>query len=54
MSVVEQSAQWAKLKALVFGQHLFPITKRVYSMAVDEFLASFRQAPRTGLHKGHG
>src|SRR5580700_1235705 len=43
---VEKIAQWQKLKALVLDSVSSPITKRVYSMALDEFLAWFRQEPR--------
>ena len=35
---VEKIAQWQKLKALVLDSVSSPITKRVYSMALDEFL----------------
>ena len=44
--VVEKIAQWQKLKTLVLDSVSSPITKRVYSMALDEFLAWFRQEPR--------
>ena len=37
--VVEKIAQWQRLKALVLDSVSSPITKRVYNMAVDEFLA---------------
>jgi site-specific recombinase XerD len=46
--VVEKIAQWQRLKALVLDSVSSPITKRVYSMALDEFLAWFRQEPRPG------
>ena len=51
LMVVERPAQWTKLKALVLDSVSSPITKRVYSMALDEFLAWFRQAPRPGFTK---
>lgn len=38
----------ANLKALVLDSVSSPITKRVYSMALDEFLAWFRQEHRPG------
>src|SRR6266851_4579059 len=44
--VVEKIAQWQRLKALVLDSVSSPITRRVYSMALDEFLAWFRQEPR--------
>jgi integrase len=49
--VVEKIAEWQKLKALVLDSVSSPITKRVYNMALDEFLAWFQQAPRPGLTK---
>jgi len=44
--IVEKIAQWQRLKALVLDSVSSPITKRVYSMALDEFLAWFRLEPR--------
>jgi integrase len=49
--VVEKIAQWQRLKALVLDSVSSPITKRVYSMALDEFLRWFQQAPRAGFTK---
>ena len=49
--VVEKIAEWQKLKALVLDSVSSPITKRVCSMALDEFLGWFRQAPRPGFTK---
>jgi integrase len=46
--VVEKIAQWQRLKALVLDSVSSPITRRVYSMALDEFLTWFRQEPRPG------
>ena len=46
--VAEKIAQWQKLKALVLDSVSSPITKRVYNMALDEFMAWFGQAPRPG------
>jgi site-specific recombinase XerD len=45
---VQKIAGWEKLKALVLDSVSSPITKRVYSMALDEFLSWFRQEPRPG------
>jgi hypothetical protein len=47
--VVEKIAGWEKLKALVLDSVSSTITKRVYNMALNEFLAWFRQAPRRGF-----
>ena len=49
--VVEKIAQWQKLKALVLDSVSSPITKRVYNMALDEFMAWFQQEPRPGFTK---
>jgi Phage integrase, N-terminal SAM-like domain len=46
--VVEKIAQWQKLKMLVLDSVSSPITKRVYSMALDVFLDWFRQERRSG------
>jgi site-specific recombinase XerD len=49
--VVEKLAEWQRLKALVLDSVSSPITKRVYNMALDEFMAWFRQEPRPGFSK---
>src|ERR1700730_4452332 len=49
--VVQKIAGWEKLKALVLDSVSSPITKRVYKMALDEFLAWFQQGPRPGFTK---
>jgi hypothetical protein len=51
LMVVEKIAQWQKLKALVLDSVSSPITKRVYHMALDEFMAWFQQEPRPGFTK---
>src|ERR1700682_3110199 len=48
---VEKIAQWQKLKTLVLDSVSSPITKRVYNMALDEFMGWFQQAPRPGFTK---
>jgi integrase len=48
---VQKIAGWEKLKALVLDSVSSPITKRVYNMALDEFLVWFQQAPRPGFTK---
>ena len=42
---LEKIAQWQKLKTLVLDSVSSPITKRVYNMALDEFMGWFQQAP---------
>src|SRR5579872_1817729 len=51
LMVVEKLANWEKLKALVLDSVSSPITKRVYNLALNEFLAWFQQAPRPGFTK---
>src|SRR5882762_8396873 len=48
---LEKIAQWQKLKTLVLDSVSSPITKRVYNMALDEFMSWFQQAPRAGFTK---
>src|SRR5689334_12760905 len=48
---VQKIAGWEILKALVLDSVSSPITKRVYNMALDEFLAWFQQGPRPGFTK---
>jgi hypothetical protein len=50
--VVEKIAGWEKLKALALDSVSSPITKRVYTMSLNEFLAWFQQAPAARLHQG--
>ena len=49
--VVEKIAEWQRLKALVLDSVSSAITRRVYNMALDEFIDWFRQAPRPGFTK---
>ncbi len=48
---IEKIAQWEKLKTLVLDSVSSPITKRVYNMALNEFMTWFQQAPRPGFTK---
>jgi site-specific recombinase XerD len=48
---VQKIAGWEKLKMLVLDSVSSPITKRVYNMALDEFMGWFQQAPRPGFNK---
>jgi integrase len=49
--VVEKLAEWQRLKALVLDSVSSPITRRVYNMALDEFIAWYHEAPRPGFTK---
>ena len=51
LQVIERPADWDRLKALVLDSVSSPITKRVYSMALDESLIWFRLTPRPGFTK---
>jgi site-specific recombinase XerD len=48
---VQKIAGWEKLKTLVLDSVSSPITKRVYNMALNEFMAWYQQAPRAGFTK---
>src|SRR6185437_15980003 len=48
---IQKIAGWEKLKTLVLDSVSSPITKRVYNMALNEFMAWFQQAPRPGFTK---
>src|SRR5215472_15902797 len=49
--LANRAADWRRLKALVLDSVSSPITRRVYNMALDEFIAWFNEAPRAGLSK---
>src|SRR5713101_4418326 len=49
--VAEKIAEWQRLKALVLDSVSSPITRRVYNMALDEFINWYKQAPRHGFTK---
>ena len=46
-----KAAEWNFLKQLVLDSVSSPITRRVYNMALNEFLDWFRLAPRPGFSK---
>ena len=43
--VVPQTNQWQRLKALVLDSVSSPITKRVYNLGLDEFIAWYGREP---------
>lgn len=51
LSTLEKSAEWQRLKALVLDSVSSPITRRVYNMAMDEFMTWLQQSSRTGFTK---
>jgi len=48
---VKKLAEWDRLKALVLDSVSSPITRRVYNMALNEFMTWYAQAPRPGFSK---
>jgi integrase len=51
LAVVDKGADWCRLKALVLDSVSSPITKRVYNLGLDEFIAWYGQEPRPGFTK---
>ena len=49
--LADRAAEWRRLKSLVLDSVSSPITRRVYSFAVDEFIAWFGLEPRRGFTK---
>src|ERR1700732_2619173 len=49
--LVERKDKWQMLKALVLDSVSSPITRRVYNMALDEFIAWYKQERRPGFTK---
>src|ERR1039457_6729986 len=44
--VAERGTQWHRLKALVLDSVSSPITRRVYNLGLDEFIAWYGSEPR--------
>src|ERR1700755_3535115 len=51
IAVIERATNWRRLKALVLDSVSSPITKRVYNLGLDEFIAWYLQEPRAGFTK---
>src|ERR1700709_2134150 len=51
LTAVPKLAEWQNLKTLVLDSVSSPITRRVYNMALDEFMGWFQQEPRNGFTK---
>jgi predicted phosphoadenosine phosphosulfate sulfurtransferase len=49
--VVPQTNEWHRLKALVLDSVSSPITRRVYNLGLNEFIAWYGQEPRPGFTK---
>jgi len=44
--VVDRATEWRRLKALVLDSVSSPITRRVYNLGLDEFIAWNTEEPR--------
>src|SRR5450631_4900483 len=44
--VADRASEWRRLKALVLDSVSSPITRRVYNLGLDEFIAWYGQEPR--------
>src|ERR1700727_1898713 len=51
LMVAERVTHWHRLKALVLDSVSSPITKRVYNLGLDEFIAWYGLEPRFGFTK---
>ena len=51
LTVIEKSAECQRLKALVLDSVSSPTTRRLYNLALDEFIKWFQQEPRAGFTK---
>src|SRR6266404_9547781 len=51
LGAVKKLAEWDRLKTLVLDSVSSPITRRVYNMALNEFMGWYAQAPRLGFSK---
>ena len=51
LMVVEKLAQWQRLKALVLNSVSSPTTRRLYDLALDEFISLVPGVGELGLHQ---
>jgi site-specific recombinase XerD len=51
LTLASQAAGWHRLKALVLDSVSSPITRRVYNLGLDEFIAWYGEEPRLGFTK---
>src|ERR1035438_3592393 len=49
--VADKASEWLRLKALVLDSISSPITRRVYNLGLDEFIAWYTEEPRPGFTK---
>ena len=48
LTLANRASDWQRLKALVLDSVSSPITRRVYNLGLDEFIAWYSQEPRPG------
>ena len=51
LTLTNKAADWRRLKALVLDSVSSPITRRIYRLGLDEFIAWYGQEPRPGFAK---
>jgi hypothetical protein len=51
LTLANRAADWQRLKALVLDSVSSPITRRVYNLGLDEFIAWYGLEPRPGFTK---
>ena len=51
LTLTNKAADWRRLKALVLDSVSSTITRRIYRLRLDEFIAWYGQAPRPGFAK---
>jgi site-specific recombinase XerD len=51
LAVADRGAEWRRLKSLVLDSVSSPITRRVYNLGLDEFIAWYTQEARAGFTK---
>src|SRR5580693_5147984 len=51
LAIANRAADWSRLKALVLDSVSSPITRRVYNLGLDEFIAWYGLEPRLGFTK---
>lgn len=52
--LANRAADWRRLKALVLDSVSSPITRRVYSLGLDEFIEWYGREAQARLHQRHG
>ncbi|MCU1300681.1 MAG: Integrase family protein [Candidatus Sulfotelmatobacter sp.] len=52
LAVADKASEWRRLKSLVLDSVSSPITRRVYNLGLDEFIAWYTLEPRAAVHEG--